>query len=103
MDIQIKETMYVSVDGKDHCVRHGSYGVLRGNVYHFYDTTKTVSLSFDKDFCLETPSLFQVSRTLKDREIPIKQVVAMLESVTREEVLQNPEILRILAEKIKTF
>ena len=81
MDIRIKEPLYICHNGQDYIVRQGTVGVERKKVVYFYDVTRTVAVGYSRDFCLETPTLFQVSRNITDREVPIRDVLKAVESL----------------------
>lgn len=102
MDVSLKETVYVSVNGQEHVVRQQTLGTLRGKVVYFYDTTRTVAVGFHKSFCIENPVMFQIQRNLSERDVPLKEVLKVIGEVSSED-LRNPDTLRILAEKIKSL
>ena len=71
MDIRIREPLYITQNGAEYVVRPGTVGVEKNKVVFFYDVTRTASVGFARDFCLENPQMFQVARTLEDKEIPL--------------------------------
>lgn len=81
MDIRIKEPLYILHNGQDYVVRQGTVGVERKKVVYFYDVTRTVAVGYSRDFCLEATSLFQVSRNITDREVPVRDVIKAVESL----------------------
>lgn len=89
MDIRIKETVYVKSGDTEHVIRQGTIGADVKRVVYFPDTTRTVSVGFSRDFCLESPQLFSVSRTLSDSEISLKDVKKLLESTDMDEELRS--------------
>lgn len=78
MDIRIREPLYITQNGAEYVVRPGTVGVEKNKVVFFYDVTRTASVGFARDFCLENPQMFQVVRTLEDKEIPLKAVAKVL-------------------------
>lgn len=96
MDVAVKETMYVSINGKEYVVRQETKGVQRGQVIYFYDATKTVAIGFDKNFCVNTKTMFQVARTMDEREVSIKHVLAILEQDGSSVALHTIEKLKSL-------
>lgn len=74
-------------------VRSGTIGVEDKRQVFFADTTCSASIGFPKDFCLANKELFQVSRTVEDREISVKDVMVAIESAKldkmKEELLMN--------------
>lgn len=85
MDIKIKEPLYGLVNNKEYIIRQGTVGVERNRVVFFYDTTRTFAVGFSRDYCLENPQTFQVSRTLIDREVSQKDVLKILDTYNRRE------------------
>ncbi len=80
MDIRIKEPLYIVQQGQEYTVRPGTVGVERNRVVFFYDVTRTAAVGFSRDFCLENPQTFQVSRTLEDKELSFKDVARVIEN-----------------------
>ena len=91
MDIRLKEPLYVSQNGQEYVIRQGTIGVEKSRIVHFHDVTGTVSVGFSRDFCLENPQIFQIAKTLSDREIPLRDV---LEALSKLNI--NPEIKETL-------
>ena len=79
MDIRIKEALYVSTKEGSYVVRQNTLGVEKKGVIFFHDSTKTASVGFDKNFCIENPQTFNVSRTLSDKEVSVRDVIKVLE------------------------
>lgn len=79
MDIRIKESMYLSCQGQEYVVRTGTVGVERNKVVFFYDVTRTVAAGFSREFCLQNPQTFSVSRTLNDKEVSIHDVLKVIQ------------------------
>ena len=79
MDIRIKETMYLRSENTEHVVRSGTVGVETKKVVYFYDVTRTTAIGFARDFCLENPQIFQVSRNLSDKEVSIRDVLKVID------------------------
>lgn len=98
MDIKVKEPLYIVDKGYEHVVRPGTVGVERNRVVFFYDTTRTSAVGFSRDFCLENPQMFQVSRTLSDKEISVKDVLRVL-----SESGMPSDIVEQLGERIKSL
>ena len=80
MDIRVKEPLYILHQNNEYVVRPGSVGVERNKVVFFYDTTKTTAVGFSRDFCIENPQTFQVSRNISDREVSIRDVLKVIEA-----------------------
>lgn len=80
MDIRVKEPIYILHQGQEYVVRNSSTGIERNRIMMFYDGTRTAAVGFAKDFCLNTPQLFQVSRNITDAEISVKDVEKIIES-----------------------
>lgn len=99
MNIRTRETIYVLIDGEERVIRHGTIGVEKRKSVLFYDNTRTVAVAFEKETCLEMPQLFQVSRTLEDKDISSKDVISLIkENVSlsqrdKEELIQQIQIL----------
>ena len=96
MDIRIKEALVIKNAGSEYSVRSGTLGVEKNRIVFFYDTTKTQAVGFSREFCLENP-MFVVSRNLSDRELSLKDVLAVVEQV------KDPIIRKELSEIIKTL
>ena len=79
MDIKVTEPLYVRNGGVEHVVRPGTSGTEKNKVVYFYDVTRSVAVGFAKDFCLENPQVFQVSRTLTDKEVSLRDVLRIIE------------------------
>lgn len=79
MDIRVKEPLYIFCQGQEYVVRPGTVGVERNKVVFFYDVTKTAATGFSREYCLENPQTFQVSRTLSDKELSRKDVIKAIE------------------------
>lgn len=80
MDIKVTEPLYVRNGGVEHVVRPGTTGTEKNKVVYFYDATRTIAVGFAKDFCLENPQVFQVSRTLTDKEVSLRDVLRIVET-----------------------
>lgn len=85
MDIRVKESLHILSNGKEYIVRPGTVGVEKNHIVFFYDTTKTSAIGFSRDYCLENPQTFQVSRTLSDKEVSKRDVLKILEEYNRRE------------------
>lgn len=86
MDIRIKEPMYVTQQGQEYIIRPGTVGVERNRVVFFYDVTRTAAAGFSREFCAENPQMFQIARTLSDKEISLRDVLKVIE---RSEISDN--------------
>ena len=82
MDIRVVEPLYIRSQGQEYIVRPGTIGVDKNRVIFFYDVTRTASVGFSRDFCLENPQLFKVARTLSDKEVSIRDVLKMAEQAS---------------------
>lgn len=85
MDIKVKEPLYLLHQGQEYVVRAGTVGVEKNRVVFFYDTTRTTAVGFSRDYCLENPQTFQVSRTLIDKEIPMRDVLKIIDGYIGKE------------------
>lgn len=79
MDIRIREPLYILHQDREYIVRPGTVGIERNKVVFFYDVTRTASVGYSREYCLENPQTFQVSRTLADKEISLKDIGKVLE------------------------
>lgn len=80
MDIRIKEPLYLISEGTEYIVRQGTVGVERNKVVFFYDNTRTNAVGFSRDFCIENPQMFQIAKTLADKEVSLRDVLKVLDS-----------------------
>lgn len=78
MDVYIREPLSVYQDGKSYEIRTKTKGVVNLGQVLFFDVTKTVAVAFAKDFCLETPALFQIQRTITDKDVSLRDVFKVL-------------------------
>lgn len=78
MDVYIREPLSVYQDGKSYEIRTKTKGVISLGQVLFFDVTKTVAVAFAKDFCLETPTLFQIQRTITDKDVSLRDVFKVL-------------------------
>lgn len=99
MDIRVKEPLYILHQGQEYTVRPGTVGVERNKVIFFYDVTRTAAVGYSREYCLENPQTFQVSRTLSDKEVSVKDVARIVENFPH---LSEPAI-RILIEQINSL
>lgn len=95
MDIKLKEPLYIFSNGKEYIVRQGTVGVEKNRIVFFYDATKTSAIGFSRDYCLENPQTFQVSRTLVDKEVSKKDVLKIIEEYNRRECSLEDVISKI--------
>lgn len=79
MDIRLKEPLYILFNDREYVVRPGVTGVEKNKVVFFYDSTKTSAVGFSRDYCIENPQTFQVTRTLSDREISLRDVLKLID------------------------
>ena len=98
MDIRIKETLYLHNNDTDYIVRANTMGVEKNKIVYFYDVTRTISVGFPRVFCTENPQMFQVSRTLSDREISITDAVKAI-----KELRLPPGISQLIEDKLNTL
>lgn len=96
MDIRIKETAYIKNSGTTHVIRAGTLGVEKQKIVYFYDATRTCAVGFPREVCLENPT-FAVTRTITDRDVPLKDVLSIIDDV------QDLELREILTDKIKAL
>lgn len=89
MDIKIREPLYTSVNGQEYVVRPGTIGVEKNRVVHFHDVTKTTSVGFSRDFCLDNPQMFQVAKTLSDREVSVREVTKIISRKVTSDVAMD--------------
>lgn len=81
MEVRNKEPFFISIGDKEYIVRQGTVGVEKNKIFFFYDTTRTACVGYSKEFCLNFPSLFSVSRNITDREVSIRDVNKVLDSI----------------------
>lgn len=98
MNIRIRETMYIRSGDVEHIVRPGTIGVEHKKVVYFYDVTRTVAAGFSRDFCLENPQIFNVSRSLSDKEVFLRDVLKVID----ESDLDSTQIEK-LCQRIKAL
>lgn len=98
MDIRVKEPLYILSQGQEYVVRPGTVGVEKNKVVFFYDTTRTSAVGFSRDYCLENPHTFQVAKTLSDKEVPIRDVLRII-----DESDLSSELTKNLYQKIKSL
>ena len=98
MDIKIKEPLHILFNGHEYVVRPGTVGVERKRIVFFYDTTRTSAVGFPREYCIENPHTFQVSKTLTDREVSLKEVLKVVD----ESGLQPSDVLN-LYERLNTL
>lgn len=79
MDIRIREPLYLLHSGQEYIVREGTVGVEKNKVVFFFDVTKTSAVGFSRDFCLENTQMFQVSRTLSDKDVSVRDVLKVID------------------------
>ena len=79
MDIKIKDSLHILVNKQEYIVRPGTVGVERNRTVFFFDTTRTHAVGFSREHCLENPQNFQVSKTLNDKEVQLKDVLKVID------------------------
>lgn len=84
MDIRIKEGLFIHQAGGNNIIRQGTCGVEKDKVVYFYDVTKTIAVGFSRDFCLENPHIFQVSRAITDKDISMRDVLEAVDKVVTD-------------------
>lgn len=90
MDIRIREPLYLIQQGKDYIVRASTVGVEKNHIMFFYDTTKTNAVGFSRDFCIDNPQMFSISRTLTDKDVSVRDVLKVIdENVSDKETLER--------------
>lgn len=90
MDIRIKEPLYINQQGKEYVVRPSTVGVEKNHIVFFHDTTKTNAVGFSKDFCIDSPQLFSISRTLTDKDVSVRDILKIIdENVSDKETLER--------------
>lgn len=99
MDIRVKEPLYILSRGQEYVVRPGTVGVEKNRIVFFYDVTRTASVGYPREFCLENPQMFSVARTLTDKEVYLKDVVKTLENFPR---IQD-NVREMLIEQLKAL
>ena len=85
MDIRVKEPIYINCKGQEYVIRPGTIGVDKNKVVYFYEVTRSSSVGFSRDFCMENPQIFLVSRTLSDKEVSQRDVFKILDEYNRKE------------------
>lgn len=96
MDIRVKEPLYAMQHGSQYVVRPGTVGVEKNKIVYFYDVTKTVAVGVSRDFCLENPQIFQLSKTLSDKDIPLRDIRKVIESKLGQQPTLMQEIINEL-------
>ena len=79
MDIRVKEAIYIQCNGCDYIIRPNTIGTERKRIVYFPDNTRTTSVGFSRDFCLENTQMFSISRKISDREVSLKDAIKVLE------------------------
>ena len=87
MIVKIKFPLFV-YDGKgqQYTVQEGTIGVEQKNMVHFYDVTKTISVAFPRQQCMDNTESFSVSRSFDDREVPLRDVYTLLTDIFPKEI-----------------
>lgn len=98
MDITIKEPLYILQQGHEYVVRPGTVGVERNRVVFFYDSTRSNAVGFSRDYCTDNPQTFQISRTLNDKEVSLRDVLKVI-----EECGLSPQQTCQLMEQVKSL
>ena len=73
-------------------VRPGTVGVERNKVVFFYDVTRTAAVGYSRDYCLENPYTFAVSKTLADREVRATDVIKILRETLSAQQMNEIEM-----------
>lgn len=82
MDFFLKEPLSVYQNGNMYSIRTQTKGVEQLGQVLFFDVTKSVAISFAKDFCLENTSMFQVNRLISDKEVSLRDVLKVIAETT---------------------
>lgn len=98
MDIKIREPLYLQSGNTEYIVRQGTSGIDRNKVVFFYDNTRTMAVGFSRDFCLENPQMFQVSRTIADRSVSLRDVAHVIDKAPIDD--KAKEILTYLVNEL---
>ena len=85
MDIRIKEPLYVLFHNQEYVVRQGTVGVEKSRIVFFYDNTRTTAVGFSREYCMENPQTFQISKTLLDKEVSQRDIFKILDEYNRKE------------------
>lgn len=82
MIVNIKTSVFVYDRlGQQYTIQEGTTGVEKGNMVHFYDVTKSMSIAFTLQQCQDTPSVFSCTRGFNDREVSLRDVHSLLTKV----------------------
>lgn len=98
MEIRVKEPLYILYQGQEYVVRPGTVGVEKNKVVYFYDVTRTAAAGYSRDYCLENPQTFAVSRTLTDKEVSMNDVIRVLKNSNIP-----PQVMTEVEMKIKSL
>lgn len=98
MDIKVKEAIHVLHQGQEYIIRPGTIGVERNRIVFFHDVTRTTAVGYSREYCLENPQTFSISRTLSDKEVSVNDVL----KVVRELPL-NPQLMGEVEMKLKSL
>lgn len=87
MIVKIKSSLFVYDDkGQQYTIQEGTIGVEQKNMVHFYDVTKTISVAFPRQHCIDNTESFSVSRSFNDREVPLRDVYVLLTEIFPKEI-----------------
>nr|UVY15555.1 MAG: hypothetical protein [Bacteriophage sp.] len=100
MEIRNKESLFIIQDGKEYVVRQGTVGVERKRIVFFYDTTRTAAVGYSRDFCLDSPDLFSVSRNLTDKDVSLRDVKKVVE---KHHNRLSPDVYANLLNELETL
>lgn len=89
MNIHIKDVLYVKQGTQEYVVRPSTVGTEQNKIVYFSDVTKNIAVGFPREFCLNNPSLFQVSRTITDKEVSLRDVLKVIEGTPMDKATKE--------------
>lgn len=88
------------IDGSEYVIKPGTTGVEKNHIQYFFDTNRYAAVGFERGFCLENPQMFQVSKTLNDKEVPVSEVLKVVEEM---QLPIDKRVLTALVMRIKSL
>ena len=100
MNVRIREGLYIrnTAVGVETSIRPETLGFERKGVIWFSDVAKTVQVGFSKEFCKENKAMFQVSPTIEDREISLRQALLVVQEGLVSAGIDPTEVMHKLSE-----
>ena len=79
MIIRTRVTLYAGTGTSEGVIRIGTVGVEHKRIVRFYDVSGTYFAAFSRQDCLDQKSMFECRPDATDREVPVKDVLKVLE------------------------